>query len=252
MNSSDQETAQQEPRGGTPRAMGRLIGVGVGPGDPGLLTRRAVKLIESAAVLAYPVHQEGAGSRAFDAVREHVGAATRLLPLLMPMTRDEEELERSHTAAAEALAAAAGDGADIVYLSLGDPLFYSTFGYLAGRFPGEVETVSGVSSISAMAAALGRPLAEGNTPTMIVTGRDQRGITAALDLDASLVIIKPRALTDVSLDLLERAGAFERAAAALELGGDQQEVIDAVDRETATRLPYFSILWIRPRKEGRS
>ncbi|MHB0914800.1 MAG: precorrin-2 C(20)-methyltransferase [Thermoleophilia bacterium] len=228
---------------------GRLIGVGVGPGDVGMLTLKAVALIESAAVLAYPVNRVGADSRAFTAAQEHVSSTARRLPLLMPMTRDKAELERSHAAAVRALAEAAAGGDDIVYLSLGDPLFYSTFGYLADRFPGEVEVVSGVSSMSAMAAALGRAIAEGDTPTMVVTGKDRAGIAAALELDASLVIIKPRALTEESLDLLESAGAFRRASAALELGGEQQKIIDVVDREAAAALPYFSILWIRPSKD---
>lgn len=227
---------------------GRLIGVGVGPGDEGMLTRRAIDLVENAAILAFPVNREGADSRAFEVVRRYVSRAARLLPLVLPMTRDEQQLESSRAAAAASLAAAAEGGDDVVCLSLGDPLFYSTFGYLAERFPGEVEVVSGVTAISAMAAALGMPLADGNTPTMVVTGRDQRGIAAAIDLDASLVIIKPRALAPASLDLLEGAGAFERAAAALELGGERQEVINGIDREGAGRLPYFSILWIRPSK----
>lgn len=228
---------------------GRLIGVGVGPGDAGMLTVKAAALIEGAAVLAYPVNRDGADSRALTAAGAYVSSASRRLPLLMPMTRDKAELERSHAAAARALAAAAADGDDIVYLSLGDPLFYSTFGYLADRFPGEVEVVSGVSSMSAMAAALGRPIAEGDTPTMVVTGKDGAGIAAALELDASLVIIKPRALTAGSLDLLDSAGAFGRASAALELGGEQQRIIDVIDREAAAALPYFSILWIRPAKD---
>lgn len=225
---------------------GRLIGVGVGPGDPGLLTLKAAELIESAAVLAYPVHREGAASRAFETVRKHVGAGTRLLPLFMPMTRDEAELEAAHEKAAREIAGAAAAGDDVVYLSIGDPLLYSSFAYLAERFPGEVVVVSGVSSVSAMGAARARPIATRDTPTVIVTGSDHDSIAAALGLDASLVIIKPRALSDASLDLIESAGAFARATAAVELGGDREEIIEPVDRAAATELPYFAILWIQP------
>jgi precorrin-2/cobalt-factor-2 C20-methyltransferase len=229
---------------------GKLIGVGVGPGDPGLVTMRAIELIEEAAVLAYPVHREGAGSRAFETVRRYVNGSTRLLPLVMPMTRDRNELQQAHAKASVALQEAAADGTDVVYLSIGDPLFYSTFGYLAESFAGSVEVVSGVSAMSAMAAALGQSIATGDIPTVVVAGSDQEAIAAALAINASIVIIKPRGLSIESLDALEAGGAFSRASAAVELGGEREEIITGIDRDAATQLPYFSILWIQPQKES--
>jgi len=216
-----------------------------------MVTLAAVEAITAAPVIAFPVNREGAASRALETIRRHLAPAARLLPLTMPMVRDRGELEEAHAEAAKAIAAAAAGGEDVVYLSLGDPLFYSTFGYLAERFPGEVEVVSGVPAMSAMAAALGLPIADGGTPTMVVTGGDRRGIEAALEIGASLVIIKPRSLPDDTLSLLESAGAFSRARAAIELGGERQEVLTSVDRDAASRLPYFSILWIRPEAGGR-
>lgn len=224
---------------------GRLIGVGVGPGDPRMVTIAAVEAIAAAPVVAYPVKREGAGSRALETVRRHVDTGTRLLPLLMPMTRELDALEAAHGAAARELSEAADSG-DVVYLSLGDPLFYSTFSYLAARFPGEVEVVSGVTAMSAMAAAVGLPVAAGDIPTVIATGGDRRGIKAALDLGASLVIIKPRALSEKSLDMLEREGALSRAHAVIELGGERQRLLTDVDRASAAALPYFAVLWIQP------
>lgn len=246
MQKKEQETGTRKP---VASRYGRLIGVGVGPGDPGMVTLRAVELIGNAAVLAYPVHKEGASSRAFDTVRSHVSGKTRLLPLLMPMTRDRQRLDEAHENATAALIEAAAQGNDVVYLSLGDPLFYSTFGYLAGRFPGEVEVVSGVPAMSAMAAAVGMPLASGDVPTMIVSGSDEAGLEAALAVGASIVVMKPRSLSEVSLELLERHGAFPRARAAIELGGTKERIIDGVDRDIAAALPYFSILWIPPTPE---
>ena len=159
-------------------------------------------MIRRAPTLAFPVHKEGAGSRAYDTVEGYLSAETRLLPLLMPMTRDRERLERAHVDAAAAIMEAAATG-DVAYLSLGDPLFYSTFGYLAERFPGEVEVVSGVTAASATAAALATPLAAGDVPTVIVPGHAHKALEAALSLNASVFIIKPRSLSDASLDLLD-------------------------------------------------
>ncbi|MHB9111934.1 MAG: precorrin-2 C(20)-methyltransferase [Thermoleophilia bacterium] len=226
--------------------LGKLYGVGVGPGDPGLVTLKAVEVIRRVPTVAFPVNREGAGSRAYDAVAGHLLETTTRLPLLMPMTRDPKLLDAAHDAAVEAVIAAAADGNDVSCLALGDPLFYSTFGYLAERFPGRVEVVGGVSAISAMAAVLGQPLADGDTPMVIVTGKAHEVLKSALAMDASIVIIKPRALSGESLDLLDQHGVWDRARAAVELGGPKERVINQLDREVAAALPYFAILWIQP------
>lgn len=229
-------------------ALGKLFGVGVGPGDPGLVTLKAVEVIRRVPTVAYPVNREGAASRAFDAVAGHLPETTTRLPLLMPMTRDRLLLDAAHDAAVEAVIAAAADGSDVACLALGDPLFYSTFGYIAERFPGKVEVVGGVSALSAMAAALGQPLADGDTPLVVVTGKAHDALVSALAMDASVVIIKPRSLSSESLDLLDRNGVWDRARAAVELGGPDERVINELDREAAAALPYFAILWVQPKQ----
>ncbi|MCL4472755.1 MAG: precorrin-2 C(20)-methyltransferase [Actinobacteria bacterium] len=210
------------------------------------MTLKAVEAIRSAPVIAFPVHKEGATSRAYETVAAHIPAAAELLPLLMPMTRDLKRLEQAHADAAKAIAAAAAGGRDVVYLSLGDPLFYSTFGYLAERFAGPVEVISGVTAASATSAALGLPLADGDTPTVVVTGKAHQALAAALEMGASVIVIKPRSLTERSLDLLDESGAWPRACAAIELGGSGQKLIEELNRDIAAKLPYFAVIWIRP------
>jgi len=228
--------------------LGTLFGVGVGPGDPGLLTVRAIEIIQQAPTVAYPVHKRGAGSRALETVKSYLLEKTRLLPLLMPMTRDQTRLEQAHVEAAQAIVKAASAGDDVAYLSLGDPLFYSTFGYLAQRFPGSIEVVSGVTAASATAAALGLPMADGDTPTVVVSGNAHEALAAALRLGGSVIVIKPRSLAPESLDLLDRVGAWKRARAAIELGGSGERLIHDLDRAAAESLPYFAVLWIQPER----
>ena len=227
--------------------LGTLFGVGVGPGDPGMVTLRAVEIIKAVPTVAFPVHRKGADSRAYRTVRQHIPETTARLPLVMPMTKTREKLTKAHEAAADALVEAAEQRRDVAYLSVGDPLFYSTFGYLAERFPGKVEVVSGISAMSAFAAAAGLPLAAGDTPTVVVTGAAHHDLEKALEMGASVLIIKPRSLSKKSLELLESTGALERAGAAIELGGPSQHVIEKLDRQAASKLPYFAIIWIRDR-----
>lgn len=224
--------------------LGTLFGLGVGPGDPGLVTVRAVEVLQKAATIAFPVHRKGAASRALAVVASYLPETATRLPLVLPMTRDRDRLRQSRNEAAGLLARAGEDG-DVACLSLGDPLFYSTFGYLAGKYPGRVEVISGVTAMSAMAAGIGLPLAEGDTPTVVVTGADSDGLAAALKIRASIVIIKPRALPPASLDLMDAHGVWSRAVAAVELGSPAEKIIQRLNRDSARQLPYFAVLWIK-------
>lgn len=227
--------------------LGTLYGIGVGPGDPGMVTVRAVEVIKKVATVAFPVKREGASSRAYETVKEYIKQGTDLLPLIMPMTKESHSLDQAHAAAAGALKQAAGSGRDVAYLSLGDPFFYSTFGYLAERFPGPVKAISGVTAISACAAAIGLPLAAGDAAVTVITGEAGGDmLKSALSLGGSTVIMKPRSLASGSLDILESSGALARASAFIELGGAGQRVLQNIDRNEAATLPYFSIIWIKP------
>ncbi|MBE0428282.1 MAG: precorrin-2 C(20)-methyltransferase [Thermoleophilia bacterium] len=224
---------------------GILYGVGVGPGDPELVTLKALRIIRNVAIIAFPVRRRGARSRALETVRIHLRPETTLLPLLMPMTKNRDSLAQAHEQAAASLAEAARGGRDVAYLSLGDPLFYSTFGYLAERFPGKVEVISGIAAMNAFAAAIGLPLASGDSPTAVVTGGSSRSLKKALEMGGSVIIMKPRSLSEEALGLLESDGAFGRASAAIELGGPSEQIIEQLDRKAAANLPYFSIIWIK-------
>ena len=105
--------------------------------------------------------------------------------------------------------------------------------------------ISGVTAPSAGAAALGQPLAAKDTPTVFITGADREALEAAVRMKAAVVIMKPRALSQDSIELLAETGLLERAAAAIEIGGRDERILPAVDRVTAANLPYFSVLLIR-------
>lgn len=139
---------------------GVLYGVGLGPGDPGLITRRAAALIEGASVIAYP-SLAGSASFARSIAAELIPAGAREIRIDVPMTRDRAPAQAAYDAGAAEIAGALGHGRDVVTLCEGDPLFYGSFMYLqarlAGRFP--VEIVPGVTSMTACAALAGMPLA---------------------------------------------------------------------------------------------
>ena len=151
---------------------GILYGVGVGPGDPELMTLKAVRLIQENEINAVPgadVKETVAYKIAVQAVPEL--ADKELLPIYMPMTHDPEELERNHAQGAKTLESYLDQGKNIIFLTLGDPCVYSTFSYLQHRVEADgyhTALVSGITSFCAAAARLNISLSEWNEQLHIV------------------------------------------------------------------------------------
>src|ERR1700722_16431128 len=158
---------------------GRLIGVGVGPGDPELLTIKAVRAIQAAPVVAY-FAKAGRRGNARKIVDPWLTAANEELPLAYPVTTEipfadpayREALAAFYERSAERIAAHLREGRDVALLSEGDPLFYGSFMHLyvrlKGRFP--VAIVPGVTAISGCLAAAQIPVAWGDDTMLVAPG----------------------------------------------------------------------------------
>ena len=150
---------------------GTLHGVGIGPGAPDLLTLRAARLIEGAAVVAYPA-PAGGESFARSIAADLIPATAREIRVDVPMTRARAPAQAAYDAGAAAIAAALAAGDDVVCLCEGDPFLYGSFSYLAARLRDrfEIRVVPGVTSLSACAAAAGRPLATRDAVLTVLPG----------------------------------------------------------------------------------
>lgn len=150
---------------------GTFYGIGVGPGDPELMTLKAVRMIQEQKVIAVPgdTAEESVAYRiAVQAVPEL--ANKKLLPIKMPMTKDRAEMMKSHESAAEWIASYLREGENVVFLTLGDPAIYSTCMYVAHRIRRmgfSTGLISGVPSFCAAAAAAHLSLAEWDEPLHI-------------------------------------------------------------------------------------
>ena len=152
---------------------GILYGVSVGPGDPELLTCKAIRLIQECEVIAVP-RTRGENRLAYS-IASNVAdlKQKKILDLDFPMTREEAELKKCHRALADVLEQYLHTGLDIAFLSLGDITIYSTFGYVAQLVEAEgfqTEYCPGVTSFCASAAALKQPLVQGREPLTIIPG----------------------------------------------------------------------------------
>lgn len=155
---------------------GKVVGVGVGPGDPDLLTVKAIRVLQDADVICAPTPTPTGHSLALDIIKqilERRRCAPEIVTLIFPMTRDEAELESAWIENAERIAKYAQGGRLVAYVAIGDPSLYSTFTYvqteLNAKHPEiKVEIVPGVTSLSACVAKGGIPLASGEE-TLLIT-----------------------------------------------------------------------------------
>jgi precorrin-2/cobalt-factor-2 C20-methyltransferase len=226
-------------------AAGTLYGLGLGPGDPELLTLKAVRLLRAAPVVAYPAPDTG-DSFARSIVAEFLSSAQRELRIAFPM-RPGPPPRAIYDAAAATIAAELDRGDDVAFLCQGDPFFYGTFASvftrLAPRY--RVEIVPGVSSLTACAAAAGMPLAQRDeTVTVIPATLGEDALANCLAAAETAAVIKlgrhAEKLRRV-LDRLDRLGDttyIERATQS------RQRVARFADVEPDD-VPYFAMALVR-------
>ncbi len=150
--------------------MPKLYGIGVGPGDPELMTLKAVKVLEKVDTLFAPNSGAGAGI-ALDIVKKAVDKDFNVVELYFPMTKDKKRLEEHWDRASKVVEDALKESGEGAFITIGDPLFYSTFSYLMMRVVRqgiEVEIIPGVTSISACSASSRIPLVAGNEKLAVI------------------------------------------------------------------------------------
>ena len=233
-------------------APGRLFGVGIGPGDPELLTLKARRVIEAAAVIAYPTARHGKSVSRRIAAPYLTGEQVELaltFPVTTEATGSPEEYERAlcdfYDAGAAALAAHLDAGRDVAVLCEGDPFFYGSYMYLHERLAHryETEVVPGVTSFSAAAASAGTPLAKRDDVFTVLPGTLPADVLAAQlrGVDAAVVLKLGRTFERVR-DAAEQAGVAERGVYVERASAPEERVAGL--REVEGDVPYMSLVLV--------
>ena len=224
----------------------RFIGVGVGPGDPELITLKAARLIREADVVGYVTNPKGesqARGIAADVLAESK-AGQRELPVTLPMTEGREQANQAYDEAASAISAALEAGKQVVFLCEGDPLFFGSFTYLLIRLEGahDCGVVPGISSVNAASSTLGMPLTVLDESFAVISGRhDEARLKHALDTHDSVVIMKAGQARPRILAALEASGRIADARYLEYIGRENQWVETDVTRLPNEAGPYFSL-----------
>ena len=203
---------------------GILYGVGVGPGDPELLTLKARRILSEADVIAVP--DKGSGEKtALNIVKDCVQGKP-LLTCAAPMVRDQAVLDQVRDAIAAELCDLLDEGKTVAFITLGDPSIYSTYLYIHRRVLAagyEARIIPGVPSFCAAAAQLGEGLCEGSDRLLIVPA-SHRDVTDCLGVDANLVFMKAGREIDSLRQTLAEHGLLERAAMVENCGMESERV----------------------------
>ena len=222
---------------------GKVYGVGVGPGDPELMTLKAVRVIGESTVIA-AVGKEIEKSKAYQiaraAVPEIEGKTKLSLP--MPMTSDSEMLRKAHEEAVRSMQTFLDQGISVVYITLGDPTIYCTFSYLQKILEKkgyEVELVSGVPSFCAAAARLGISLAEKEEELHIIPA--VYGLEEKLEYPGRHVLMKSAGRIPEVKELLQKSG---RPVMAVENCGMAKEAVYHSADEIPEDAGYFTIILV--------
>jgi precorrin-2/cobalt-factor-2 C20-methyltransferase len=236
---------------------GRLIGVGVGPGDPELVTLKAVRVLREADIVFVPVASSGEPGRAEAVVLAHVDAApVRRLPFSLDPSEGERDRSWERAAAAVAGALAHGPIAmTAAFATIGDPSVYSTFTYLAERvralLPGvDIGVVPGITAMQDLAARSGIPLVIGTERlALLPLAQGTSGLAGALADHDTVVCYKGGARLPELLDVIGRAGRLGHAVFGARLGLADECVCSASEME-GHRGPYLSTVIVHPDRPG--
>ena len=228
---------------------GILYGLGVGPGDPELLTVKAVRILREADVIAAP--DKGSGEKtALNIIQDYIQGKP-LLPCVTPMVRDRQVLNSAHDQIAGSICALLEEGKTVAFITLGDPTVYSTYMYVHRRVLErgyEAVLVPGVPSFCAVAARLNGSLCEGSERLLIVPA-SHKDVSDCLEMDANLVFMKAGREIGALKETLRARGLLDRASLVANCGMEGEQVWERFG-EMPEDTGYFSVVLVKKGAEA--
>lgn len=231
--------------------IGTLYGIGVGPGDPELLTIKAFRYLKEADVIAYPKKGRGSKSYAQQIVEAYFSPTEKeMLGLIFPMTKDKEVLQEKWDATADAVWEHLSRGKHVAFVTEGDPLLYSTFIHfmrtMQQRYPDvPFEIVPGISSINGAAARLQLPLADGDEHVAIIPACDDyEAMKKAMEAHDCVIFLKVAKVIHMMVQLLRELNLLQRAAVVTK-ATSKEEIIWDIEKLDGESLEYLTLMVVK-------
>ncbi len=236
---------------------GTLYAVGVGPGDPELLTIKGKRVLERVKYVFSATSKREKKSLALDIARPFLKEDAQIVPLVFPMVRDKKVLEEAWKNAAQKVLELLGTGSDGAFVTLGDPCTYSTFTYLQRTVTSllpetKVEIIPGITSFQAAAARVKSPLAEGEESLAVVSGaKGGKEIKRLAHHVDNLVIMKAYRHYNEVVDCLDELGLLKGTVAVRRVGLDGESVTEKLRDWDGHKPSYFTLLISKKNREDK-
>ncbi|MDR1037632.1 MAG: precorrin-2 C(20)-methyltransferase [Deltaproteobacteria bacterium] len=233
--------------------LGSFYGLGVGPGDPELLTLKAVRILNQVDVVFTAASSKNEYSLARDIASPHLKPGAEVETLNFPMTADEAQLDAAWAANAESVAKVLRSGRSAAFLTLGDCLTYSTYSYLLPFLKkiipeAPIVSVPGITSYQLAAARLNRPLCLNSESFTVLSGTgDEENFSALMDKSDNLAIMKSYRGREKVIGMIKEKKLAANTALCSQLGLPNEKVTDGLDDDFPDDPSYFTIFLVTKR-----
>lgn len=232
--------------------MAKLYGVGVGPGDPELLTLKAIRILQSVPVICVPRSSYDSDSFALSIIEGVIDKKEQeIIPLIFPMSKDKEVTKKFWDESAGIIEGKLKANKDVACISIGDPFFYSTFIYVFENLKERlkdlaVEIIPGVSSINASSAAALLPLAKANERVAVLPATyEKEMLSDALKNYDTIVLMKVNRVFDEVLAVLEEMELKGKSVFISRCGTEDERIVRDIEMLKGKELDYLSMVIVR-------
>lgn len=230
---------------------GKFYGIGVGPGDPELLTLKAYRTLQEVDIVCVPKSKEEKDSLALSIVKKELSKEFGTLELLFPMSRDESVLNYHWDKAAEEIVTKLEEGHNLAFITIGDPMFYSTYAYILKRIQIqhphiEIQTIPGVTAFSATTSWLNNPMAEADEKIAVIPAayeiEDLKEVLLSFE---NVVLMKVNKKYDQIVSLLGELDLMGKAAFVSRVGHEDQSFTTDLEALVGKQKDYMSMLIVK-------
>lgn len=231
---------------------GKLFGIGVGPGDPELLTVKAINAIKKLDVIIAPKTEKKDGSVALNIAKEYIKPETEIVYQVFPMTVGFASDDTAWQNNKKEIFALLQAGKNVGFLTLGDPMFYSTYIYVFRLLQNEnveIETIPGIPAFCAIGSATNTPIVEGDSILSVIPANmPEERVREALKTCDNAVLMKVYKNSDSVIDMLAEENMSEQAVLASRCGLDDELILRGITQEKGRKLNYLSTILTRRNK----
>ncbi len=233
---------------------GKLYGIGVGPGDPELIPLKSVRILKSVDIVFAASSSKNDYSIALGIARPHLGKDIQIVILSYPMTSDMGKKRVAWRKNAETVIEYLNQGKDAAFITIGDPLTYSTYGYLVKEVKSlspdiVINTIPGITSYQAAAALTNTPLSEGDESLLILSGlKEKDQLKNLIGKADNIILLKAYRNMQEICSAIEEMDLIGQTTGVIRCGLDGEEVITDIRKMINKKPHYFTVLMIKNNK----